>query len=204
MAEIPEFLKALNPHKNENVSNNTNEIERENEDLEKKAPKDSFIVDEYYFDIFIEKTTNKEKELMWFLIKHRNQFTNTIDLNNKKLRAKTGIQKGNFNRYIRKLAKLGLITETKTSRVFLINPRFCYNKDYEYWKYADTNWTFLTNHNNLMERLNKSYQQKNYELIAKTLQENGITAKEFAEICERYKKLENSNISNKDEEEDER
>ena len=164
------------------------------EDLEKKAPKGFFKTYEYWFNIFIEKTTNKEKELMWFLIKHRNQLSNTINLNNKKLIAKTGIERNNFNRYIKKLADLKLITETSISRVFMINPHFCYNKDYEFMKEADNNWIMYSNNNSMMEKLKISYKAENekaYETVAKTLQNNGITTKEFLEIYKKLQELEN-------------
>ena len=155
------------------------------EDLEKKAPKGFFKTYEYWFNIFIEKTTNKEKELMWFFIKHRNQLSNTINLNNKKLIAKTGIERHNFNRYIRKFIDLELITETSTSRVFMINPHFCYNKDYEFMKEADNNWITFSGNNSIMEKLKISYKAENEkacEMVAKILINNGITLKDILKV----------------------
>lgn len=43
MAEIPEFLKPFDPHKNENVSNNTNELERKNEQKNEKNTNENIV-----------------------------------------------------------------------------------------------------------------------------------------------------------------
>ena len=43
MEDMPEFLKAFDPHKNENASNNTNEIERKNEQKVEKNTNENIV-----------------------------------------------------------------------------------------------------------------------------------------------------------------